>query len=69
MQALQRSVGADAVIVADLQNAYHTVLDSQIINNDGTSGTHLGIRSTGIVSVSYTDASPTAAGPTRSCST
>ena len=62
VQALQRSVGADAVIVADLQNAYHTVLDSQIINNDGTSGTHLGIRSTGsIVSVSYTDASPTAA--------
>lgn len=62
VQSLQRSVGADAVIIADLQNAYHTVLDSQIINNDGTSGTHLGIRSTGsIVSVTYTDASPTAA--------
>jgi len=62
VQALQRSVGADAVIIADLQNAYHTVLDSQIINNDGTSGTHKGIRGTsGIVSVTYTDASPTAA--------
>jgi hypothetical protein len=62
VQALQRSVGADAVIIADLQNAYHTVLDSQIINADGTSGSHLGIRSTSsIVSVTYTDASPTAA--------
>ncbi len=62
VQALQRSVGADAVIIADLQNAYHTVLDSQIINNDGTSGTHKGIRSTsGIVSVTYTDGTPTAA--------
>lgn len=62
VQALQRSVGADAVIIADLQNAYHTALDSQIINNDGTSGTHKGIRSTsGIVSVTYTDGTPTAA--------
>lgn len=62
VQALQRSVGADAVIIADLQNAYHTVLDSQIINNDGTSGTHKGIRSTaGIASVTYTDGTPTAA--------
>ncbi len=62
VQALQRSVGADAVIIADLQNAYHTVLDSQIINNDGTSGTHKGIRGTsGIVSVTYTDGTPTAA--------
>ena len=61
VQALQRSVGADSVIVADLQNAYHTKLDSSIINDDGTSGTHLGIRSTSsIVAVTYTDGTPTA---------
>lgn len=62
IQAVQRSTGADAVIIADLRNAYQTQLDSQILNGAGTSGTHLGIRSTsGIISVSYTDASPTAA--------
>ena len=61
VQALQRSVGADSVIVADLQNAYHTKLDSSIINDDGTLGTHLGIRSTSsIVAVTYTDGTPTA---------
>lgn len=61
-QAIDRGTGIDSVIVADLVSAYNTNLDSQIINNDGTSGTHLGIRSTGsIISVTYTDASPTAA--------
>lgn len=62
LQAIQRSVGADQVIVQDLSNAYNTNLDSQIINGDGNSGSHLGILSTSsIVSVTYTDASPTAA--------
>jgi hypothetical protein len=61
-QAIDRGTGIDAVVIADLVSAYNTNLDSQILNNDGTSGTHLGIRSTGsIVSVAYTDASPTAA--------
>jgi hypothetical protein len=41
---------------------YDTRLDAGILNDDGTSGTHLGLRSTvGIVPVTYTDAGPTAA--------
>lgn len=62
LQAIQRSTGADQVVIQDLINAYHTNVDSQAINGDGNNGTHLGILSTsGIVSVAYTDASPTAA--------
>jgi HK97 family phage prohead protease/HK97 family phage major capsid protein len=61
-QALARSVGAEGVIVSDLVAAYHTTLDSQIINADGNSGTHLGIRSTGSISTAtLTDSSPTPA--------
>lgn len=61
-QAIDRGVGIDEIILADLVADYNTKLDSGIINDDGTNGTHLGIRQTAsIVSVSYTDASPTAA--------
>lgn len=61
-QALARSVGAEQVILRDLVGAYHTALDSQIINADGNSGTHLGIRSTsGISTATLTDSSPTPA--------
>lgn len=61
-QALERSEMVDALIYADLVLAYHTSLDSAALNADGTSGTHLGFRSTsGIVAVTYTDESPTAA--------
>lgn len=61
-QALERSEMVDAVVFQDLIADYFTKLDSAIINADGTSGTHLGIRSTGsIIAVSYTDASPTVA--------
>jgi HK97 family phage major capsid protein len=61
-QALDRGTGVGEVVLSDLVRAYHTNLDNQILNSDGTSGTHLGIRSTGsIVAVTYTDASPTAA--------
>jgi len=61
-QAIDRSVGVDDIIIEDLTRAYLTTVNSAIINADGTSGTHLGIRSTSnIVSVTYTDASPTAA--------
>lgn len=61
-QAIERGVGVDEIVLTDLVTAYNTTLDNQILNGDGTSGTHLGIRSTsGIVSVTYTDASPTAA--------
>lgn len=59
-QALERSEGVDAEVFADLASDYYTKLDDAILNADGTSGTHLGIRSTAaIVAVTYTDASPT----------
>jgi HK97 family phage major capsid protein len=61
-QAIDRSTGADSIVVADLVRSYNTVLNDAILNSDGTGGTHLGIRSTAsIVAVTYTDASPTAA--------
>jgi HK97 family phage major capsid protein len=61
-QAIDRGTGIDTIVLEDLVRAYNTELDRQILNADGTSGTHLGIRSTsGIVAVTYTDASPTAA--------
>lgn len=61
-QAIDRSSGADSIVIADLVRAYNTAVNSAVLNADGTSGTHLGIRSTAsIVSVTYTDASPTAA--------
>jgi HK97 family phage major capsid protein len=59
-QAVERGTGVDAIVIGDLARAYNTELDRQIINSDGTSGTHLGIRSTpSIVAVAYTDATPT----------
>jgi HK97 family phage major capsid protein len=61
-QALERGTGIDEIISQDLARAYWTQLDAAILNADGTGGTHLGIRSTtSIVSVTYTDASPTGA--------
>ena len=61
-QALARSRGADDLIITDLARAYHTALDNSILNDDGTSGTHLGVRNvSGNIAVTYTDASPTAA--------
>jgi HK97 family phage major capsid protein len=61
-QALERGTGIDSVVVEDLIGAYHEELDRGIINDDGTSGTHLGIKNvSGNVGVTYTDASPTAA--------
>ncbi|MGH3040385.1 MAG: phage major capsid protein, partial [Gaiellaceae bacterium] len=59
-QAIERGTSVDEVIYRDLVRAYFTTLDSAIINGAGSSGTHLGIRSTSsIISVAYTDASPT----------
>lgn len=61
-QSLERDGGGitDMVVYEDLTRAYFTTLDSAAINAAGTSGTHLGIRSTvGIVAVTYTDATPT----------
>ena len=59
-QALERSEAVDIEIFNDLIADYFTKVDSAILNADGTSGTHLGIRSTSsITAVTYTDASPT----------
>jgi len=59
-QALERSEMVDAVVFQDLVADYFTKLDASVINDDGTNGTHLGIRNTGsIIAVTYTDASPT----------
>lgn len=61
-QALSRSVGTEQVILEDLIGAYHAKLDNSIINDDGTLGTHLGIRSTSAISTAtLTDSSPTQA--------
>lgn len=59
-QAVDRSVGAESVVIEDLAVRYATELDRGIIADDGTSGTHLGILNTSsIVAVTYTDATPT----------
>jgi HK97 family phage major capsid protein len=61
-QVIDRSVGADEVVIQDLVFAYHTELDRQILNADGTNGTHVGIFNVASnVAVTYTDATPTAA--------
>lgn len=61
-QALERGLYVDTVIYEDLTRAYFTKLGDACYNADGTSGTHLGISSTsGIISVAYTDGSPTVA--------
>lgn len=61
-QAIDRGTGIDSIVVADLAADYNTKLDASILNDDGTSGTHLGLRSTAnIQSVTYTSGSPTAA--------
>lgn len=61
-QAIERGTGIDTIIVQDLAAAYATELDRQLINGSGSSGEHRGILNvSGINSVTYTDASPTAA--------
>jgi HK97 family phage major capsid protein len=61
-QAIDRGTGIDQIVIQDLIGEYHTTLDSSILNDDGTSGTHLGVRNvSGNVAVTYTDGDPTAA--------
>lgn len=61
-QSLERSELVDSILFGDLVSDYFTKLDNAVINADGTSGTHLSIRSTvGIIAKAYTDASPTVA--------
>lgn len=61
-QVIERGSGVDAFVVQDLIRSWHTTLDNQILNGDGTSGTILGIRSTtGINDVTFNEAAPTVA--------
>lgn len=61
-QALERGRMVDEIIYGDLVESYATVANSQAINADGTSGTHLGVLATvGINAVTFTTGSPTAA--------
>jgi HK97 family phage major capsid protein len=60
-QAVERGELVEEVLTADLSNAHNSELDRQVINGSGASGQHLGILGTsGVISVSYTDATPTA---------
>lgn len=62
-QALERTFpGMDFLIFQDLRADYDEQLDTQVISGSGASGQHLGVNAvTGINTVAYTDASPTAA--------
>jgi len=63
LQALERTMpGMDFLIFQDLRSDYDEQLDTQLISGSGSSGQHLGINAvSGINTVTYTDASPTAA--------
>ncbi len=60
-QSLERGTpGLDRILYADLVEDYADQLDSQLINGDGTAGTHVGVlNATGVNAVTYTDATPT----------
>ena len=61
-QAIERGTAVDALVAADMIGAMATTLDDQLINGSGSSGQLLGLANVaGINSVTYTDASPTAA--------
>jgi HK97 family phage major capsid protein len=61
-QAVERGTGIDDVILGDLVNAYHTTLDSQLLNGSGGSGEHQGLQTlSGVVGVTFTNGAPTAA--------
>jgi HK97 family phage major capsid protein len=61
-QAIERGTGIDQFIIQDLIRGWHTTLDNQILNGDGTSGAMLGIDATpGKNNVTFTEASPTVA--------
>src|SRR3990170_2909272 len=63
LQALERTMpGMDFLIFQDLRADYDEQLDTQCLQGSGSSGQHLGIDTvSGINTVAYTDASPTAA--------
>jgi len=58
-QVIERGTGVDAFVVQDLIRAWHTTLDNQILNGDGTSGAMLGIDAQpGKNVITYNDAAP-----------
>lgn len=61
-QLLERGdPSVDRIIFGDLAAAHGALVESQVLNGAGTSGTMLGVLNTGgIISVTYTDANPTA---------
>ena len=63
LQVLEQSPGSyDQVLFRDLIADYNEKLDVACISGDGTGGTHTGLLSTsGISTVTYTDATPTVA--------
>ena len=59
-QASLRGVGVEDQLLGDGIRSYHSLLDGQILNGDGSAPNHRGILNTsGIGSVTYTDASAT----------
>jgi HK97 family phage major capsid protein len=59
-QASLRGVGVEDQLLGDGIRSYHSLLDAQIINGDGSAPNHRGILNTsGINATTYTDASPT----------
>ena len=61
-QAIERGTGIDQFIIQDLIRGWHTTLDDQILNGDGTSGSMVGLEGTvGTNNVTFTEASPTVA--------
>ena len=61
-QAVERGTGVDALVAADMLGAMATELDNQLLNGSGSSGQLLGLTNvSGVNSITYTDASPTAA--------
>ena len=59
-QAIERGTGIDTFIIQDLIRGWHTTLDNQILNGDGTSGAILGLDATpGVNQITFTEASPT----------
>ena len=60
-QAIERGTGIDTFVVADLIRAWHTNVDSQVLNGTGSNGQMKGIRAAGGNAITYTATSPTVA--------
>lgn len=59
-QATLRGVGVEDQLLGDGIRSYHSLLDAQVLNGDGSAPNHRGILNTsGINATTYTDATPT----------